>query len=372
MSNNAEVTKVIQGLKAQGAIVEPRGKNMQRVRAASGGGFVDIHSTPSDNRWRDNLKPKVERAGFVWPLDDSRKLKMAVKEYRSPAFGVTIPDGGEDFTVPEGPLEHVVVPPGVRAMGGRRPMDRAIGLVRGAVFNLGPDKKTFWTAEVADQLNDFVGFRSNWKERGSGGIAVQRCQGILDWLGYRVVEARPNRNGYIYRWTLDPTKDRSAQETLPMIVPTPENSDVPVEEMQPQSTLVNPPKPLLPEEPKPVEVKEVADAETPTPEPVDTPAASAEIQEPEPTQPPVAVAEPPVVPVRDEPRAASEVAVVAGLPSASTVRAAASADVETALALLDDVGSWRVGLDALGKEGKRLEKMISRLGLQGELRVWRR
>lgn len=264
-------------------------------------------------------------------------------------------------------------------MGGRRPMDRAIGLVRGALYNLGPDKKTFWTAEVADQLNDFVGFRSNWKERGSGGIAVQRCQGILDWLGYRVVEARPNRNGFIYRWALDLTRDRAAEETLPLIVPTQENSDVPVEETEPQATLVNPPEPLQAE--KPVEVKEEVPVERADdgggvpavpgvgverqPE-VAVQAEQPEVAEPQPTEPPAAMVETGVAVV------GFEAAPEHRQPVSARIQAATSADMEAALQILDDVGSWAVSLDSLGKAGKRLESMIKALGLQGELRVWRR
>lgn len=208
--SRGKIDKLISDLERQGTRVEWQGKNVRKLYFPNGD-WAQVHNSPSDINWTYNVRRRVVKAGLVWPLEDSKATKRAAKAHSSAK--PPIPDNWER---PVPPFEHVLVPPGVgfyKAFKGvrgsnTRPTDKQIGYVRGALFKIG-NPETFWTASVTDELADVVGMKA----------AGNEIRGTLDWLGYQVVEARKYKVGHLYRWMLDPTKDRAAQETLPMIVP---------------------------------------------------------------------------------------------------------------------------------------------------------
>lgn len=234
--SRGKIDKLVNDLERQGTRVEWQGKNVRKLYFPNGS-WAQVHNSPSDINWTYNVRRRVIAAGLVWPLEDSKKTKAAHKSHASAK-----PPIPENWERPEAPFDHVQEPPGLgfykNFKGIRndrtRPTDKQIGYVRGALFKMG-NPETFWTAQVADELRDVTGFR---------GASGNEIHGTLDWLGYRVREARKYKVGHIYRWVLDPTKDRAAAETLPMLVP----QDKPVDE------------PVEPEETP-------AEPETPTPEP---------------------------------------------------------------------------------------------------------
>lgn len=402
-----DVDALIKGLERQGVQVEARGKGVQKL-VFPDGKWTLIHSSPSDVNVLHNIRRRVLKSGLQWPLADTKALKAAIKASKQTVE--------EPFVPPTGPIEHLVVPNAVKAYGGARPTNRPIGYVRGALYALG-NPPTFWTTEVSDLLKGAPGFR------GSSGAGTQRVQQILDWLGYRVQEARPNRNGHSYRWVLDPTADRAAQETLPIIHI---NREEPAADaVEPQVEAVEAGTDSVPEAAQPAATADDApDAEpdfgdrlaVPSALPVTeqdvldieaavgtwnerhlsddgfggkvlvgriTAAEQAAIAEQDPEQAAILDAlerqpEPEVDLVEDrEPLVIEPVAPehreTDRLPAADPVPAVApDSDIDAALALLDDAGSWSVDLTVMGKDGKRLAKMLHRLGLNGELRVWRR
>lgn len=91
------------------------------------------------------------------------------------------------------PMEHARTPPGARKFP--RPTPESIGPFADALRSM---QGSFWTADVLAilKMRDVPGYKGN-----SGN---QRAQGMLDFLGYRVIETKRNRNGYAYRWVLDP------------------------------------------------------------------------------------------------------------------------------------------------------------------------
>lgn len=211
-----DIDAIIRKLEKQGVKVQETGKKQVRKLTLPDNKVLFVHQTPSDRNWEWNLRRSVEKSGVVWPGADSKATKAALKAHASAK--PPIPDNWER---PKAPFEHVMVPPGVGYFNAyksheKKPADRHIGYVRGALFKIG-NPETFWTASVTDELREVPGFR--------GGTSTE-AQGVLDWLGYRVVEARKYKVGHIYRWMLDPTKDRAAREVLPMYVPRPAEAAV--------------------------------------------------------------------------------------------------------------------------------------------------
>jgi hypothetical protein len=402
-----DVIKVIRGLRAQGAVIENRGKSMRRAKFPNGK-YVDLHSTPSDNRWRANLKPRVEKAGAVWPLGDSQKLKAAIKANKAEAHPVV--------EVPRGHFDHLVMPASVRDYRPRKPQPKSIGLVRGALLALG-NPETFWTDQIGTLLQGQIGFK--------GAQANIRTAQILDWLGYRTVEVKPNRNGHSYRWALDPESDRAKNETLPLIwIQEERRAEKPVDEDE----VVHPADPgdRVEEEPSDaggsdsgVQLGQADDL--PAERPADSDAPEAALQLAVPSLLPVTaqdvadieaakgtwnerhISDGQLVGRMTEAEQAAVEEIERATLGEETKQEATQEDIDWAVSEIDRLEtrlremharavaaeqerdrmaeevaqftrlrehSRPVGLDVFGKRGEKIGALLAKLGLEGELRVW--
>ena len=110
-----------------------------------------------------------------------------------------------------GTLQHIRIPPQVTA-NRYAPSQIILDKVKPYLDGM-PDE--FWTDEAVERLTG-AGFSYATTSQKSRLIV------LLDWLGYRTVQAKPNRSGHTYRWRRDPdARIRPGSERLPSATVTP-------------------------------------------------------------------------------------------------------------------------------------------------------
>lgn len=186
-----ETAELIGHLQAQGARVEGRafrstaGKPTTELRfpvkvfPPNGSPMFTIHQTVGDRHQRTVLDGIIRRAGMQ-PPGPVREKKKAMST---------------DVIAPGEPMQHVRVPP---AVSNRHYPPLEENVQRFLPYLEGMPE-TFWTDELVERLQDVTGYR--------GTAGPQHAIEMLDWVGYRVVEAKPNRAGFSYRWAKDPNAE---------------------------------------------------------------------------------------------------------------------------------------------------------------------
>lgn len=213
-----DVRVLLDSLAAQGCTLKEQGNSSVLVFFPNGGSTV-VHQSVSDANALTIKRNEVRRAGLVWPFDDSKAAKAARKgehvtieatKQQTAADGRAVA-GLARGEVPEPEqqapelkrLVDVRRPPGAD-VDTKQPSPETVARVRAALLQV---SEPFWTADVLAHLQEGPGFRNS-----SG---MQRLQGVLYWLGYRVVASKPNRSGHVYRWALSPADDRARLQELP-------------------------------------------------------------------------------------------------------------------------------------------------------------
>lgn len=166
-----ERKQILKGLLEQGAVEHRQGKRGTILHLPNGGTF-NVPVGTSDHKARLAMRAEVKRAGLHWPLDPPEK-----KEKNMPIIARN--EQGE------------IVPPAVTAgYENGLPLRSTWEAVRPILEEY--DGKEFWTDDVLPRVADMSGYR------GSGG--ARRLQHMLWFGGFRVIDAKPNRNGFSYRW----------------------------------------------------------------------------------------------------------------------------------------------------------------------------
>lgn len=190
MSQSAAMTTkdrkdILNGLVDQGAEVVREGPRGVILNLPNGARFTVPKGT-GDTKARLAMRSQIRRAGLHWPLDPPETAK---KETTMSATDTT-----------ERPLlEHQRVPGTVEAYRSsptRRPREQTYRQVEHLLRDFAA-RGPFWTdAFVAEARAEGIPGYANTAGMGQGQI-------ILDFAGFRVVESKPNRGGYSYRWARD-------------------------------------------------------------------------------------------------------------------------------------------------------------------------
>lgn len=186
-----DIDKMLEHWAEHGARVETRNDGAL-VFPPNGARAKPVHYTISDGYGASqNLRSWGRRNGLPWyaehnPKPNSRALTE--QDHPMTAEPVTAP---VRVAEPEPFLD--LVPPGAR--NSRPPVRTRAQQFLASLDGLGD---TFWTADAirAAAVNGVAAM--------SASGANARAQQLLYALGFRVVEAVRNRNGYVYRWRHDP------------------------------------------------------------------------------------------------------------------------------------------------------------------------
>ena len=173
--------------------------------------MILLHGTYSDINAVTLTRNDVRRAGLVWPYDQ-HDTQIKTQSRKDEPMTDSAPTTAERKHG-----THLMEPAGARSMKyapSQSSIDRFIPATK--VLS-----DTFWTDEVLAQLNG-AGVKGYAASSG-----MQRVQGMLDHLGYRVIETRRNRNGYAYRWALE-AEPRPAAEARVTPIGKPETEPVPI------------------------------------------------------------------------------------------------------------------------------------------------
>lgn len=206
-----------------------------RVYFPDGEGSTVLHGTVADRMAVTLKRTEIRRAGLTWPFDDKAATKRLHKQRRQEQGTMSTETTPKPSREELNPLGHVRFPPGAREFPA--PLERSVQPVLDVLKGV---QAPFWTDQALSALlaRGVPGYKGN--------AGMQRLQGMLDWLGYRVVETKRNRNGYSYRWEpvpnyeRPPFADRVAQGRAGALAKAAQRS----------TASVTPIKPKLPEPPK--------------------------------------------------------------------------------------------------------------------------
>lgn len=244
--SKSETEELARSLELQGCRLErPSGSGGYPIRVffPDDAGTTVLHGSVTDKNAVTIKRTEVRRAGLTWPFDDRRATKRLHKQLRQEQGTMST----ATTTAPRlsreelNPLGHVRFPPGAKDFP--TPMESSARPVMDALKSM--HGTTFWTDQVYSVLTmrDVPGYKGN--------AGMQRLQGMLDFLGYRVVETKRNRNGYSYRWEqvpnyeVPPFADRTAQAKAAAIAKAAKRSTASVTPIS-RPKLPEPPKVVMP------------------------------------------------------------------------------------------------------------------------------
>lgn len=199
-----DIDRLVKHLESEGARLQRTTKGYRVL--GDNGQTVGFHLTASDTRATQNLRADLKRLGHSWPWDPQRpKKREAVSAEQEVTYASYVTET-------------------------KRPTDRTIAAVRGALMRLNRDVVTAQEVHRECGVSDLV--------------TVIRT---MYWLGWRY-SGFVGDTGYAKRtrhWKLDPEHDRAAREVLPLQVLVTHTADKPPI-VKPKKVKVTPPAPEVP------------------------------------------------------------------------------------------------------------------------------